>query len=85
MKLIECIKISLIDSIGDIVNILGTEIVERELLSLLHRSFLSISTNTSAKVKIKTISNLHKILKYVTPENRKVYADFYLALKDIVV
>jgi len=27
-KLIECIKISIIDSIGNIVDILGTEIVE---------------------------------------------------------
>ncbi len=51
-KLIEGVKVTVIESIGSIVTILGTEIVENELLGYLHKSFLSISSKTSSLVKI---------------------------------
>lgn len=82
LLLIETAKLYFVPSLAEICEILGKRIVEIELLPIIHRQFLILSPKTTYNVKKETIKYLTKFLKYTQPEVRKVYADYYLSLKD---
>lgn len=83
-NIINIVKLSVIKHISNSAQILGQEIVEKELIFLINSSFLSLSKRTSVKVKTATISHLYKILAVIGVEERKKFADYYLCLQDQV-
>ena len=83
-KIINIVKMSLIKNLANSAEILGQEIVEKELIYLINTSFLTLSKTTSVKVKTATISYLYKILAIIGKEQRKKFADYYLSLQDQV-
>jgi hypothetical protein len=80
LKIIEIVKLSLLQKISEVSLLLGKKIVENEMLPLLREKFLKISKFTSLKVKIKTIAKLRKILEIV--EKKIQWRMRFLILKD---
>jgi hypothetical protein len=81
-EVVEITKLVLSRQLGEIATILGTDIVEKELISIVHLKFLTLGLKTSQMVKLKTIEQLSTILKVTSPATRKIFVDYYIALQD---
>ncbi len=60
-----------------IAKIVGSDILENELIQLVDSHYLTISKTTTERVKLSTISRLASLLKHLSPAIRENYADVF--------
>lgn len=74
---IETAKLELASQLDHIATVVDHQIVEKELIQLIDRKYLTIGPTTSEKVKQATIKVLSGVLKQLNKETREKYADVY--------
>lgn len=70
----ERVKIPLAAFIGDIANIIGSELTEEDLLEYVDKFFKNSSQNSELKLKI--LENLPKIIKIINSNKKNTYLEF---------
>ena len=75
--IIEIAKLELAQQLDHIATVLDHQIVEKELIQLIDKKYLTIGPTTSEKVKQTTIKVLAGVLKQLNKETREKYADVY--------
>ena len=74
---VEMAKIEISSQLDAIAQVTDKSTLERDLILLIDRYYLTISTTTSEKVKQNTIKILAGVLKELNPDIREKYADVY--------
>ena len=76
-SLIEICKLAISDKFDVISEHLPKSIVEKELILIIDKLFLSVSATTTVKVKLSTLKVFSKVLFQLEPKQRERYADVY--------
>lgn len=85
MSSLHTIKLSIASHLGTIAQISGQEFVEKELIYIVDKQFLTLSSKTTQEIKMKAIQELSKILKITTPITRRFFADYYICIQDNII
>ena len=81
-NVIETTKLVLAKQFGSISNVVGIEIVEKDLIVLIDQRFLTLGPKTTQAVKLRTIERLASVLKNTSPATRKYFVDYYISIQD---
>lgn len=82
ISIIETTKLALAKQFGLVANVVGIEIVEKDLIVLIDQKFLTLGPKTSQAVKLRTIERLASVLKNTSPTTRKYFVDYYISIQD---
>lgn len=84
-KMTFTVKCCIADNLGRIAEALGREFVEKELIFIIDKKFLTLGPKTPQEVKTRTIQQLAKVLRMTAPTTRRIFADYYICLQDHVI
>lgn len=84
-KMTFTVKCSFADNLGRIAEATGREFVEKELIFIIDKKFLTLGPKTQQEVKTRTIQQLAKVLRMTAPTTRRIFADYYICLQDHVI
>lgn len=76
-SLIEICKLAISDKLDTISEHLPKSLVEKELILIIDKLFLSVGPTTTVKVKLSTLKVFSKVLSRLEPKQREQYADVY--------
>ena len=76
-SLVEICKLAISEKLDVISENLSQSIVEKELILIIDKLFLSVGATTTVKVKLNTLKVFSKVLSRLNKEQREKYADVY--------
>lgn len=84
-KLIVATKRAVAGVLGEVAESAGRDFVEKELIFVVDKKFLTLSSKTPQEIKTLTIQNLARVLRMTAPTTRRIFADYYICLQDHVI
>lgn len=81
-NIVEIVKLAMTGSVFKLGPVLGQELLEKEALTIIDSAFLILNGKTTINVKMKAMPLVYKLLREVTLEKRKFFADYYIMLQD---